>query len=463
MPQLGESVVEGTLSEWLKKAGDTVHEFEPIARVSTDKVDTEIPSPAAGTLLTIYVKEGETVNAGVLLGLIGQPNEALDNDHVPATNGHANGHATNGHSVEAQHAVPVSASPRHVSNGNGHPAYAGHVTPVVARMAAEHKLDLSQITGSGRDGRITKKDVVAYMEQGTVAPAAPADDLPPWERPGSGDLFKPTVEYEMEETPKAAPPPPQINTMPAAGGIHPAPTTAATPAAPAPMSSSIPGELQALSGMRRSIAQHMVQSVQTSPHVTTVFEADLSAIVNHREANKAAFAKQGIKLTFTPYFVAACAAALRDNPLVNSRWTDEGVFVYQPLNIGIATAIDDGLIVPVLKNAGDYNLSGLARQVNDLAERARSKQLKPDEVRDGTFTITNHGVSGSLFATPIINQPQTAILGVGAIEKRVKVVNDAIAIRPCAYLSLTFDHRVLDGASADAFVSHVKTLLETWS
>jgi 2-oxoglutarate dehydrogenase E2 component (dihydrolipoamide succinyltransferase) len=446
MPQLGESVVDGTVSEWLKKPGDTVAEFESIARVSTDKVDTEIPSPAAGTLLTVYVQEGETVNAGVLLGLIGQPGE--NPDASGPTSEDTNGHAI----VGAQHAAPAQSS-------NGHGAYTGHVTPVVARMAAEHKLDLSHVSGSGRDGRITKKDVLAYMEQGASPAAAPTEDLPPWERPGSGDLFKSTSEYEVDETPKA----------PASVGaqyIAPAPSTpnpeSRTQQA-APLQNTIPGELQALSAMRRSIAQHMVQSVQTSPHVTTVFEADLTAITSHREANKAAFLKQGIKLTFTPYFVAACAAALRENPLVNSRWTDEGIYVYQPIHIGIATAIDDGLIVPVLKNAGDYNLSGLARQVNDLAERARTKQLKPDEVREGTFTLTNHGVSGSLFATPIINQPQTAILGVGAIEKRVKVVNDAIAIRSCAYLSLTFDHRVLDGASADAFVSRVKSLLENWA
>lgn len=460
MPQLGESVVEGTLSEWLKKPGDTVHEFESIARVSTDKVDTEIPAPAAGVLLAIHVHEGETVNAGVLLGLIGQPGEAADAGSTPAQ---ASSHSpvTNGHSAP-EPAVSVQ------SQSNGHGSYAGHVTPVVARMASEHNLDLSQITGSGRDGRITKKDVLAYMENAPDAQAAPsaADDLPPWERPGSGDLFKSTSNYELEETKAPAVHRTVQRTVDPESAQSIAPMMETRPTAPSQTpapSSSIPGEIQALSAMRRSIAQHMVQSVQTSPHVTTVFEADLTAIVNHREANKAAFAKQGIKLTFTPYFVAACAAALRENPLVNSRWTDDGIYLYQPLNIGIATAIDDGLIVPVLKNAGDYNLSGLARQINDLAERARNKQLKPDEVRDGTFTLTNHGVSGSLFATPIINQPQTAILGVGAIEKRVKVVNDAIAIRPCAYLSLTFDHRVLDGASADAFVSQVKTLLEEWS
>jgi len=456
MPQLGESVVEGTLSEWLKKPGDSVHEFESIARVSTDKVDTEIPAPAAGVLLAIHVHEGETVNAGVLLGLIGQPGETDNAGTTPQSHGHA----TNGHTA------PQPAAPLQAQSTNGHGSYSGHMTPVVARMASEHKLDLSQITGSGRDGRITKKDVLAYMEQEPEAPSAD-DGLEPWERPGSGDLFKSTSDYELD-TPTKAPVPPQNASV---GAQHAAPVQTAQAVSPStegrqnvpsPTASTIPGELQALSAMRRSIAQHMVNSVQTSPHVTTVFEADLSAIVNHREANKAAFAKQGIKLTYTPYFISACAAALRENPLANSRWTDEGIYLYQPLNIGIATAIDDGLIVPVLKNAGDYNLSGLARQINDLAERARTKQLKPDEVRDGTFTLTNHGVSGSLFATPIINQPQTAILGVGAIEKRVKVVNDAIAIRPCAYLSLTFDHRVLDGASADAFVSRVKTLLEKW-
>jgi pyruvate/2-oxoglutarate dehydrogenase complex dihydrolipoamide acyltransferase (E2) component len=465
MPQLGESVVEGTLSEWLKKPGDAVHEFESIARVSTDKVDTEIPAPAAGVLLAIHVHEGETVNAGVLLGVIGQPGESADAGSTSSAT-HAHNHAINGHAAP-EPAVAVSAQSNGNGHGHDHASYGGHVTPVVARMATEHNLDLSQITGSGRDGRITKKDVLAYMENEPV-PAAPSvvDDLPPWERPGSGDLFKSTSNYELDEPSKAPIAAPNMS----AGVQRVAPSQsvqAASPetmrAAPSPIpSNSIAGELQALSAMRRSIAQHMVQSVQTSPHVTTVFEADLTAIVNHREANKAAFAKQGIKLTFTPYFVAACAAALRENPQANSRWTDEGIYLYQPLNIGIATAIDDGLIVPVLKNAGDYNLSGLARQINDLAERARSKQLKPDEVRDGTFTLTNHGVSGSLFATPIINQPQTAILGVGAIEKRVKVVNDAIAIRPCAYLSLTFDHRVLDGASADAFVSRVKAILEGW-
>jgi 2-oxoglutarate dehydrogenase E2 component (dihydrolipoamide succinyltransferase) len=216
--------------------------------------------------------------------------------------------------------------------------------------------------------------------------------------------------------------------------------------------------------MRRAIADHMVFSkLQTSPHVTTVFEVDMSAVLNHREANLEAFAKQGVNLTLTAYFLAASVTALRAHPYLNSQWRDEGIYLHHTVNIGVAVALDDGLIVPVIKNAQDLNLLGLARAVNDLATRARGKQLKPDEVQGGTFTITNHGVSGSLFATPIINQPQVAILGVGVMEKRAKVVNDAIAIRPCVYVTLTFDHRVVDGATGDAFMLTLKETLENWS
>lgn len=441
MPQLGESVVEGTVGEWLKKPGEAVAEFEPVVRVSTDKVDTEIPAPAAGILLAAHVQEGETVGAGVVLGVIGQQDEAVA---VPAA-------PRNGsHSVAA--APPPAAQAAAAPSAPAVTNYGGHVTPVVARMAQVHGLDLTRIQGSGRNGRITKKDVLAYLEEQPAAQAAP--ELAPWEQPGSGDLFKPTVEYTLEDAGQQAPKP----------AVTPAPKTSAPAPAPIAATGSIPGELVALTAMRRSIAEHMVRSkLEIAPHATTIFEVDLSRVVAHREAHKAEFARQGVKLTFTPYFVAACAVALREVPLANARWTDEGLYVHHVAHIGIAVAIDEGLIVPVLKNAQDYNLVGLARQVNDLAERARKRQLRPDEVRDGTFTITNHGVSGSLFATPIISQPQSAILGVGAIEKRVKVIDDAIAIRPCAYLSLSFDHRVLDGASADAFVAAVKRELERWA
>ncbi len=421
MPQLGESVVEGTVAEWLKREGDRVEAYEAIVRVSTDKVDSEIPSPAAGVLLKIYVKEDETVNAGVVLAVIGDPDETITDETPSASVG-------NGHHAAPE---PKAATARAPSG-----AYSGHVTPVVARMAAEHNLDLSRIKGTGRGGRITKKDVEAYLNTPSTAPTQ--TEIPPWEQPVSGELFKPTVEYGLDEP---------LETQPA----------------PRPTPSGVPGELVKLSAMRRSIAKHMVESkLHTSPHVTTVFEADMSAVIAHRDTQRAAFEKAGIKLTLTPYFVATSALALREHPYINSQWTDEGIFLHSAAHIGIAVALEDGLIVPVIKNAQDYNLMGLARQVNDLSERARNRALKPDETQGGTFTITNHGVSGSLFATPIINQPQAAILGVGVVEKRVKVINDAIAIRPCVYLSLTFDHRLIDGAVADNFMMRLKALLEGW-
>jgi 2-oxoglutarate dehydrogenase E2 component (dihydrolipoamide succinyltransferase) len=322
-------------------------------------------------------------------------------------------------------------------------------------MAREHGLDLSKITGTGRDGRIRKKDVEAFLASG----GSVEQELAPWEIPADGDLFKPSVNYEEDTPAPRTAPKPQVAPTPAAPEASESRSAAKT----APVPQGLPGELIALTSIRRSIAQRMVESKHTAPHVTTVMEADLNAITEHRKANKAAFAKQGVNLTFTPYFVMAVAKALQEVPVLNARWTDEGLFYNHVQNVGMAVAIDDGLIVPVIKNASDYNLLGLSRLVNDLAERARNRQLKPDEVTGGTFTITNHGVSGSIVATPIINQPQSGILGVGMIEKRVKVINDAIAIRPCSYLSLTFDHRVADGATADAFLAAVKKMLENWS
>lgn len=434
MPQLGESVVEGTVIEWLKKEGDTVEEYDPVVIIGTDKVDSDIPAPASGTLLKIYVREGETVEAGTLLALIGEAGE----DAPEADSGHASDR--NGQADEAVPAPVAEAASTDADDQSG----GAHVTPVVARMAAAHNLDLSRVRGTGRGGRITKKDVQMVLDRQEQSTDT-EDDIPPWEQPGSGDLFKSTADYEDDAESEAAAPAPE----PAPAAKKPAPTSA-------------PGELQPLSTMRRNIAEHMVHSKHTSPHVTTVFEVDLSAVVAHRNAHRAEFERQGVRLTFTPYFVAASVAALRQHPQVNSQWADDGIFIHRGVNIGVAVALDDGLLVPVIKNAHEYNLSGLARQVNDLAERARRRQLKPDEVQGGTFTITNHGVSGSLFATPIINQPQVAILGVGKLEKRVKVINDAIAIRPCLYLSLTFDHRVLDGAVADGFMQSLVDALESW-
>jgi 2-oxoglutarate dehydrogenase E2 component (dihydrolipoamide succinyltransferase) len=290
---------------------------------------------------------------------------------------------------------------------------------VVKRIAKEHDVDLDNVPGTGRGGRTTKKDILAYLEQ-----------------------QKAKREVAPEPTPVRRPAP--------------------APAPPRPQPEAAPGEVIPLTGMRRSIAEHMVRSKRTSPHVTTVFEVDFSNVVAHRRAHKEQFARDGVRLTFTPYIVAATARALKEHPIVNSTWTDEGIELKAEINIGVATALDQGLIVPVIRHADRYNLLGLTQQVNDLAQRARNNQLNPQEVQGGTFSITNHGVSGSLFATPIINQPQAGILSVGMIEKRVKVVDDAIAIRPMGYIGLTFDHRILDGATADYFVATIKETLETW-
>lgn len=488
MPQLGESVVEGTVSRWLKHEGDAVQEFEPLLEVSTDKVDSEIPAPASGVLLKVYVPEGETVERGTLLAVIGQAEEqvAASNGAPPARHEVSAPSPTRDH-PETQHIHAAFNAPPSGENGQQTVAsgYTGHMTPVVARMAAEYHIDLAQVEGTGRGGRVTKKDVEGYLAQhgqaseaeravGTrhVVSDSPAEEeLPPWEQPGDGALFKPTVEYDdAGSAPAAASPVTEGRTPPP----QPAPAAAITPAAPPRLHAveAIPqaadGELVALNAMRRGIAEHMVRSKHTSPHVTTVFEIDMSAALAHREAHRDAFAKQGVNLTLTAYFVAATVEGLKATPILNSQWTDAGIYQHRALHIGIAVALDQGLIVPVIRNAQDLNLLGIARAVNDLASRARNRQLKPDEVQGGTFSITNHGVSGSLFATPIINQPQAGILGVGVMEKRVKVItdangNDMIAIRPCVYVSLTFDHRIADGATADGFLLTLKRRLEGWT
>jgi len=447
MPQMGESVVEGTVSRWLKQEGDSVEAYEPLLEVETDKVTSEVTASTSGTLLKIYVLEGQTVPAGTALAVIGQPDEQIADAAPPASAGH---HAPQSASMAEQVAEHAPHADPNGSRDNATAREATpHVTPVVARMAAEHNIDLRRVRGTGRGGRVTKKDVLAYLESGAATTVEA--ELPPWEQPGSGDLFKPTDDLYKKQ-PSAAP---------TAEAPRPAPADHVHKAPPAP---GRPGELVPLSTMRRRIAEHMVRSkLQTAPHVTTVFEADMSRVVAHREAHKADFAARGVNLTFTAYFAAATAEALRRHPMVNSEWTDDGILLKPEVNLGIATALDEGLIVPVIKRADELSLIGLARQINDLAGRARQNALQPDEVQGGTFTITNHGVAGSLFATPIINQPQTGILGVGAIQKRVVVLeNDAIAVRPMVYLTLTFDHRVLDGASADWFMADIVKLLERW-
>ncbi len=424
MPQLGESVTEGTIGRWLKQPGDPVAKYEPLLEVVTDKVDTEVPAPIAGTLLEILVPEGETVRVGSVIARLGTADEAPAAEATPAE------------AAPATVAAPAEAGPAEAA-----PARNTFLSPVVARLLAEHGLDPARVPGTGQGGRVTKQDVLRFLEtrDADKAPAAPPATLP------------------APAPPVAAPAPaPRREALPA--GLAPSPETDA----------SLPedAELVPLTPMRRAIAEHMERSVRTAPHVTTVMEVDLSRVLTHREANRAAFERQGARLTLTPYFVQAVAASLGGTPVLNGSFTERGIVLNRRVHIGVAVALDEGLLVPVVRDADEKTLLGLARAVGDLAERARARRLKPDETQGGTFTITNHGVSGSLFATPIINQPQSAILGVGAVVKRPVVISqggaDAIAIRPICYLSLTFDHRIADGATADTFLAAVKRALETY-
>jgi len=426
MPQLGESVVEGTLTRWLKKPGESVLEFEPLVEVNTDKVDTEIPSPKAGVLLAVLAAEGVTVQAGELLAWIGEPGELPVDSQPDETSSTSPAPAAVASMSSVAQSTLEAPAAGEIDFVSGRDRDLGFISPVVARMASEHGIDLYQVKGSGQSGRITKKDIEAFLERRQTQPVETAP---------------------VEPNPIAAAPKPVPSVNPAVAPVE-------------------AGELLALSPLRKQIAEHMLRSKHTSPHVTTIMEADLSRVVAHRQANKDAFARDGVNLTFTAYFVTAAVAALKAFPLVNSTWTDAGIRLLRSIHIGMATSLGEaGLIVPVIKNADSLSLLGTARAVNDLANRARARQLQPDEVQGGTFTITNHGVSRSLFATPVINQPQCAILGVGAIQKRPVVVSDerlgdVIAIRTMVYLGLTFDHRILDGAMADAFLGKVVDLLQ---
>ncbi|MBO9391456.1 dihydrolipoamide acetyltransferase family protein [Caldilinea sp.] len=413
MPQLGESVVEGTILRWLKQPGDPIVKNEPLLVISTDKIDTEVPAPADGVLLEVRAEEGATVSAGSVIATIGEPEEQPQRPaekETPAEPKHP------GQSPDA------GRSPALSPQAEDRPAGRNFISPVVARMSAEHGIDLSKVTGTGLGGRITKKDLEAYL----------------------AGVRREVAEGEEGASEQAA-----------------APTTL--------------GEddvLQPLTAMRRAIAQHMVLSKRTSPHVTTICEVDMTNVVRHREANKRAYTRDGAVLTYTAYFIVAAVAGLRAVPEANSRFTDAGIILHRRIHIGVAVALPDGLLVPVIRNADELSLAGIARTLNDLVNRTRNGLLKPDEVQGGTFTITNHGTGGSLFATPIINQPQSGILGVGAIVKRPVVrsasssllpsADDVIAIRPMCYLSLTFDHRVMDGAQGDRFLTVVKQTLENW-
>ena len=426
MPKLGESVVEGTVTAWLKKEGEEIEEYEPLLEVNTDKVDTEVPSPASGTVLKILVPEEETVEAGTILAWIGEPGEAIpEGDAVEE-------HAHEPSEKPESEATPDQAVMQHPA---GRDEDLGYISPVVARLAREKNIDLSKVKGTGMDGRITKKDLQQHIKEHQGEEEA---EVPIWETPADGDLFRPTEMVfaigEAEEEPKT-------------------PTKSA----------AIPGETLPLTPMRKRIAEHMVRSKQIAPHVTTVMEADMQRVAAHRAASQCKAEARGVRLTYTAYFLSAIIAGLKAVPLANASWTEEGIHLHQQINLGMAVALSDGgLIVPVIQNADELSLVGLARAVSDLAARARQGELTPDEVQGGTFSLTNHGTQGSLFATPIINQPQSGILGTGIIQKRPVVVNDAIAIRPMVYLSFAFDHRILDGAAADTFLSHVVHALENW-
>ena len=468
LPQLGEGVIEGTVNRWLKAEGDTVEENEPLVEVSTDKVDTEIPAPASGVVLKILAPEGTVVPVGGVLAWIGKPGEAIPAGEAPTPQAAMQGPevptAPVGGTPQAAPAPVASAAPEktptpapaspppapqaappqpraavHYRPGR-HPQL-GFISPLVAKLANEHGVDLSQVRGTGQGGRITKEDVLAYLAQRQAAPAPTPAPVP---------------------APAPAP----------AGEAAPA-TVTVTPSGPAGLKPkpvpTLPGDtIQPLDRIRKSIAEHMVYSKYTAPHALTVFEADLSRVVAHRQAHKEAFAQAGVRLTFTPYFVYAAAQALRAFPIVNASWSDQGIVLHRQVNIGVAVSLgDEGLIVPVVKHADELSLLGLARAVNDLAHRARNHKLQPNDIAGSTFSITNHGITGSLFAFPVINQPNVAILGVGAIKKRPVVVtdewgNDSIAIRPMVYLSLSFDHRLIDGAVADQFVAKIVEVLETW-
>jgi pyruvate dehydrogenase E2 component (dihydrolipoamide acetyltransferase) len=450
---MGESIVEGTLTKWLKKPGEHVDRDEPLFEISTDKVDTEIPSPTAGVLKEVLVEEGKTVAISTVVGRIEEGAGNGASAPAPAAAKQAPAPPTP-KPTPAQPAAKAPPAPEPLPEPVAHSAGpypipveepappveaespAGPLSPLVRKMAREYGIDLRQVKGTGGGGRITKQDLEAYMSaQGartmaqSTAPALAAPAL----------------------------------TAPAASAT-PTVYTPVQPPAPMPRAEAPRARVEPMSVMRQRIAEHMVMSKRISAHVTTVHKTDMTKIAKMRERNKAEFqARYGYSLTFLPFVAKAAAEAIRHFPIVNASIEGSNIIYHNEINIGIAVALENGLIVPVIRNADEKNVVGLQRSIVDLSTRARSRQLKPDEVQGGTFSITNFGSFGSVFATPVINQPQVAILGVGAVEKTPVVIDDAIAIRSVAYLALTFDHRLIDGALADQFTGKVKSILEDWS
>ncbi len=399
MPQMGESIAEGTITRWIKKVGETVKRDEPLFEISTDKVDAEIPAPAAGILVEIKSQEGETVPVNEVVAVM--ETDATASVEVPAA-------APKEQKQEPAPAKTSAPAPPPAKKAPASPASPGvFVSPVVRNIAAEHGIDPANVPGTGAGGRVTKKDILTYIEKGGAA--APATTQT------SGPVFIPG-ERDHRET---------------------------------------------MSPMRRKIAEHMIGSQRTSAHVQSVFEVDMTRIEQLRSKFKQPYLdRHDTKLTMTPFFIKAVCYGLRAWPVINSSVDGETIVYHKDLNIGIAVALDPGLIVPVIRNADELSLAGLCKRVNDLAERARTKKLNPDEVQSGTFSITNPGIFGGLFGLPIISQPQVAILGIGGMEKRPVVIDDAIAIRPMVYISMSYDHRVVDGAVADQFLAQLKGYLE---
>jgi len=459
MPQMGESIVEGTLTKWLKKPGDKVERDEPLFEISTDKVDTEIPSPVAGTLAEILVEEGKTVGINTVVGRI---SDGAASSASPAASAPASAaapaavappvpapQATVAQSDGASHIDAAPAPAKSQDTGTVVEETAGPLSPLVRKMARENNIDLSRVKGTGIGGRITKQDLEAYLtgQTGTavaqVSAPRPAQAPPP---PQQAPVHVPAPVPEPAR--QTAPPPPPA----------PTPTQVTMPGAPPAM------RVEPMSIMRQKIAEHMTFSKHTSAHVTTVHKADMTKVAKLRDKLKGSFqAQYGFGLTFLPFMVRAAVAALREYPLVNASIEGTNIIYHRDINLGNAVALENGLIVPVIRNADEKNIVGLQRSIVDLATRARSRQLRPDEVTGGTFSITNFGSFGSIFATPVINQPQVAILGIGAVQKEPVVIEDAIAIRSTAYLALTFDHRLIDGALGDQFTAKVKSILENWS
>jgi 2-oxoglutarate dehydrogenase E2 component (dihydrolipoamide succinyltransferase) len=490
MPQMGESIAEGTITRWMKKVGERVERDENLFEISTDKVDAEIPSPAAGTLIEIRAQEGETVEVGKVVAVVGeegeQPAVGATATSAPAT---APASAPPAQPAPTQAAAPTQASAQSsspaqasspsqpaqsasaesaqvaevagrsydyqrpgaeqqglgatggnggvqsVASGDGREQSVEDLrrtksSPLVRNIAKQHNIDISRLEGTGASGRVTKNDILSFIESGgAMSPQqarAGAD-----QQPAAQAAYAPT---------------PPVQSPPAQPGMG--------------------DRVETMSVMRKKIAEHMIMSRRTSAHVTTVYEIDMTRIARLRDKNKSEFQQRtGTKLTFMPFIFQAVTTAIRKFPVFNSQVSGDQIIYKQDINLGMAVALDWGLIVPVIKRADNLSIAGLARAANDLADRARAKQLKPDEVAGGTFTITNPGVFGGLFGTPIINQPQVAILGVGVIEKRPKVIrsedgDDVIAIRHMAYFALSFDHRIVDGADAERFLSYVKELLE---